>query len=105
MFRGVLKVGKTVRAVFLPDATNSGSAHLLLALGRFSGGSATDSDTAAPGGRATVTVKLDDEGLLELLLDVASEEDGGSLEVSIDGTPRPAQPVRGDTRWTYSVEK
>jgi hypothetical protein len=104
MFRGVIKAGSSVEARFSSDFSNSGAAHLLIGLGRFAGGSETDSDTTAPGGTAKVRLEDPGEGMLEVLLDAAFESEGGRLEVLVDGESRDDEAVFGDTRWTYSVE-
>lgn len=104
MFRGVIKAGSSVQARFSSDFSNAGAAHLLLGLGRFAGGSDTDSDTTAPGGTATAELSNLAEGMLELLLDVALESDGGRLELLVDGASTDDEAVFGDTRWTWSVE-
>ena len=104
MFRGVIKAGSSVEAKFSSDFSNEGAAHLLLALGQFTGGTDIDSDTTAPGGTAKTELEDLADGMLQLLLDVAIESDGGRLEVLVDGEVRDTEAVFGDTRWTWSVE-
>lgn len=99
MFRGVIEAGSTVEATFSSDFSNAGASHLLV-----SDGVTSDSDTTAPGGAARVRLQDLHEGLLEILLDVKRETDGGRLAVAVNGVKVDDEPVAGDNRWAYSVE-
>jgi hypothetical protein len=104
MFKGEIVAGSDVQATFSANHTSSGSAHLLMAVGRFSGGSDADSGTAPPGGSTAVKLDHVAEGVLEILVDMKLESDTGQLEVLVNGKRRDSVAVTGDQRWTYSVE-
>lgn len=103
-FRGILRTGSDVEALFLSDVSNDGPALLLIALGKATAGADTDGDVAAPGGRARVELKRLERGFLELVLDVKLEADKGRLQLFADGQMRDDEAIEGDTRWTYLVK-
>jgi hypothetical protein len=101
MFRGTIPIGTPVTVRLQVDARAGGSAALTAA---WSGGGQTgehDDCTAAAGGFCTAKVTPAMKGLLRVVVDMNSDSDKGTLAVA---PTTPAETIRGDTTWLYTVE-
>jgi hypothetical protein len=101
MFIGTIPIGTPVIVSLQVDTKAAGSAALTVA---WSGGGQTgghDECTAAPGGFCSATVTPAMKGLLRVVVDMNSDSDKGTLSVM---PATPAQAIRGDTSWLYTVE-
>jgi len=84
-FKGIIGTGSSVSASLKLDNAASGPAFLMMGYGRPGGQPAGDGDTASPGGFAKALLDMDVPGRLEVLVDLSSATDTGSLVVSVDG--------------------
>ena len=103
MYMGAIDRGSAVTVSFAADSANEGAAHLLVGHGRTGGEAAAESATVAPGAGASVSLTADDKGILRVYVDVATEADGGMLEVKSGGGVLTARAIEGDTTWVYAV--
>jgi hypothetical protein len=103
MYRGSLKVGSTVEAVFKAERSNSGTASMVVTYGPDEGSPTVRTTLAAPGGVAPASAEVPVPGFLRVWVDVSDEADSGRLSVE-DGSIVDADDIQGDTTWLYSVQ-
>ena len=103
VFKGGVKVG-AISAKFFSDFSNVDPDLLIERYADSAGGNAQVQHTAiAPGGAGTVSITTPSPGLLEVLVDTGHEEESGRLQVSVDGTLRDDESIKGPVRWVYTV--
>ena len=101
MFKGSIPIGHPVVVTLTVDSSAQGTAALVVA---WSGGGQTGGHAegiAVPGGFCTAETIPGMKGLLRVVVDMNSEKDKGTLAVS---PTTPAEPIKGDTSWLYTVE-
>jgi hypothetical protein len=105
VFKGSIKTG-TIGAKFSGDASNAGSALVVISYADVGGAGAKVSQAAvAPGGTARVSVMTGANGVLEVWVAAGAAADTGVLEVFRDnGTTVDQANIAGPVRWAYSVQ-
>lgn len=104
-FKGNIKTG-TISAKFRSDFSNVDPDLLTASYSDSTGGNCqTDQAVIAPGGSATVTVKPNEDGLLEILVVTGHDGESGRLQVFCNGTIEDDQAVQGSVSWMYTVTK
>jgi hypothetical protein len=103
MFKGTIPAGTTVTAELSLGRAARGPAFLSIAWS--AGGTTGDQDscTVAPGGFGRVSVTPAEPAFLRVYVDMTSEGQGDTGRLGVS-PPTPAETIRGDTTWTYSVE-
>ena len=103
-FKGIISTGE-ITAEFLADFSNDDPDLLIVGFSTLGGGRTDHGrDQAAPGGKASVTLNVTDNGSLEVILASGPATDSGRLRVSSNGQVKNDEPVVGPKHWVYSVE-
>ncbi len=103
-FKGPIAAGD-ITAEFLSDASNEDPDLLIAGFSTVGGGDALhERDQAAPGGKAAVTLKLSDNGTLEVMVATGRLTDTGLLRVSSGDAVHDEEEITGSAHWVYSVE-
>ena len=102
-FKGAIKAGKTVVAELRLDHSSSGEALVFMAVGSADGVASSGRAVVVAGGNGTIMLVPEDEGILEIEVDMTDEDDSGQLLVTVNGKKRTAEKVTGDTSWTYAI--
>ena len=104
VFKGSIGAS-TISARFVSDLGNADDDLLVIAYAPIGGGtSAMDRAVSNPGDRARVSPQASSEGVLEVLVAIATVTDRGRLSVSCDAETAEEDEVRGSVRWVYSVQ-
>lgn len=102
-FKGAIKAGKTVVAELRLDHSSSGEALVFMAAGSADGVASSGRAVVVPGGEGLITLVPEEEGILEIEVDMTDEDDSGQLIVTVNGKKRTSEKVTGDTSWTYAI--
>ncbi|MCE9601436.1 MAG: hypothetical protein K8S21_04370 [Gemmatimonadetes bacterium] len=102
-FKGAIKAGKTVVATLRLDHSSSGEALVFMAAGSADGASSSGRAVVVPGGEGAITLVPEQEGILEIEVDMTDEDDTGQLIVTVNGKKRTSEKITGDTSWTYAI--